>query len=401
MKEIIINKDEDDIIVALLENGKLVEEYDNINNAKTLEGNIYCGIVRNVLPNMQSAFVDIGESKNAFIHIKDIIPKTSEVTGNKEEDYSKYKMKDFVKQKETILVQIKKDKESLKGARVSKDISLVGRFCVLLINVNFITVSQKIESKEEKERLKNVASEILKKYGKDEKYGLILRTAASEKSKEEIERDIVELIEYWKQIKSAYEEVSKEGKPVLIFENYNIVSKFLLGVLDSDINQITVNNTAVFEQIKEQISELKKPNIELCLQENDLMQKHNLEHQISKIHERKIWLKCGGFITIDKTEALTAIDVNSGKYVGTKDLAKTIFTVNKEATVEIAKQVRLRDIGGIIIIDYIDMENKDDKEKILKELEENLKKDRSKTQVIGFTPLDLLEMTRKHMWSND
>ena len=217
MKEIIINKDEDDIIVALLENGKLVEEYDNINNAKTLEGNIYCGIVRNVLPNMQSAFIDIGESKNAFIHIKDIIPKTSEITGNKEEDYSKYKMKDFVKQKEPILVQIKKDKESLKGARVSKDISLVGRFCVLLINVNFITVSQKIESKEEKERLKNVANEILKKYEKDEKYGLILRTAASEKSKEEIERDIVELIEYWKQIKSAYEEVSKEGKPVLIF----------------------------------------------------------------------------------------------------------------------------------------------------------------------------------------
>lgn len=162
MKEIIINKDEDDIIVALLENGKLVEEYDNINNAKTLEGNIYCGIVRNVLPNMQSAFIDIGESKNAFIHIKDIIPKTSEITGNKEEDYSKYKMKDFVKQKEPILVQIKKDKESLKGARVSKDISLVGRFCVLLINVNFITVSQKIESKEEKERLKNVANEILK-----------------------------------------------------------------------------------------------------------------------------------------------------------------------------------------------------------------------------------------------
>ncbi len=397
MKEIIINKDENSIIVALLENGKLVEEYDNINNKKTLEGNIYCGIVRNVLPNMQSAFVDIGESKNAFIHIKDIIPKTSEVTGNKEEDYSKYKMKDFVKQKETILVQIKKDKESLKGARVSKDISQVGRFCVLLINVNFITVSQKIESKEEKERLKNVASEILKKYGKDEKYGLILRTAASEKSKEEIERDIVELIEYWKQIKSAYEEVSKEGKPVLIFENYNIVSKFLLGVLDSDINQITVNNTAVFEQIKEQISELKKTNIELCLQENDLMKKHDLERQIAKMHERKIWLKCGGFITIDKTEALTAIDVNSGKYTGrnkeTKELA--LLRVNREATIEIAKQIRLRNISGIIVIDYIDMLKDEERKQILDLLDKELKKDRSKTQVVGFTQLDLLEMTRK------
>ena len=265
--------------------------------------------------------------------------------------------------------------------------------------MNFITVSQKIESKEEKERLKNVANEILKKYEKDEKYGLILRTAASEKSKEEIERDIVELIEYWKQIKSAYEEVSKEGKPVLIFENYNIVSKFLLGVLDSDINQITVNNTAVFEQIKEQISELKKTNIELCLQENDLMKKHDLERQIAKMHERKIWLKCGGFITIDKTEALTAIDINSGKFTGKKNSSKenTIYKVNQEATVEIAKQLRLRNISGIIVIDYIDMEEEQDRKNIMNLLEKELKKDRSKTQVMGFTKLDLLEMTRKKL----
>ena len=265
--------------------------------------------------------------------------------------------------------------------------------------MNFITVSQKIESKEEKERLKNVANEILKKYEKDEKYGLILRTAASEKSKEEIERDIVELIEYWKQIKSAYEEVSKEGKPVLIFENYNIVSKFLLGVLDSDINQITVNNKTLFEQIKEQISELKKTNIELCLQENDLMKKHDLERQIAKMHERKIWLKCGGFITIDKTEALTAIDVNSGKYTGrnkeTKELA--LLRVNREATIEIAKQIRLRNISGIIVIDYIDMLKDEERKQILDLLDKELKKDRSKTQVVGFTQLDLLEMTRKKL----
>ena len=280
---------------------------------------------------------------------------------------------------------------------MSKDISLVGRFCVLLINVNFITISQKIEGKEEKERLKNVASEILKKYGKGEKYGLILRTAAFGKSKEEIERDIVELIEYWKQIKSAYEEVSKEGKPVLIFENYNIVSKFLLGVLDSDINQITVNNKTLFEQIKEQISELKKLNIELHLQEDDLMQKYDLQHQIEKMHERKIWLKCGGFITIDKTEALTAIDVNSGKYTGrnkeTKELA--LLRVNREATIEIAKQIRLRNISGIIVVDYIDMLKDEERKQILDLLNKELKKDRSKTQVVGFTQLDLLEMTRK------
>ena len=166
---------------------------------------------------------------------------------------------------------------------------------------------------------------------------------------------------------------------------------------------IKINSTVSNEKTEKDIKNMQlDSDIKLELKKGEtVLDIYDLETQLEKADNRKVWLKCGGFITIDKTEALTAIDVNSGKYVGTKDLAKTIFTVNKEATVEIAKQVRLRDIGGIIIIDYIDMENKDDKEKILKELEENLKKDRSKTQVIGFTPLDLLEMTRKHMWSND
>ena len=150
-----------------------------------------------------------------------------------------------------------------------------------------------------------------------------------------------------------------------------------------------VKNTNNQEKVK---IELKKDN---------LLSLYDLNSQIEKMENRKIWLKCGGFITIDKTEALTAIDVNSGKYIGSKDLEQTVFVVNKEASIEIAKQIRLRDIGGIIIIDYIDMEKQETKNKIAEVLKENLKKDRSKTQIIGFTPLDLLEMTRKHMWSND
>ena len=160
-----------------------------------------------------------------------------------------------------------------------------------------------------------------------------------------------------------------------------------------EILNISLNELFKGDYIKE--CEIQKQS------EKNILNIYEIQEQLEKANNRKIWLKSGGFITIDKTEALTAIDVNSGKYVGTKDLEKTIFTVNKEATIEITKQIRLRDIGGIIIIDYIDMENKEDKAKILEILEENLKKDRSKTQVIGFTPLDLLEMTRKHMWSND
>ena len=162
MKEIIISKNENSAyMVLLLEDGKIVEKYDESESNKILEGNIYCGIVKNVLPGMQSAFVDIGEDKNAFLHIKDVIPKVSNETGNKKEDFSKYKIKDYIKQGMPILVQIKKDEEAQKGARISTHISLTGRFCVLMVDVNFITISQKIENSEERKRLRKIASEIL------------------------------------------------------------------------------------------------------------------------------------------------------------------------------------------------------------------------------------------------
>lgn len=188
MKDIIINKNEDGSnLIALVENGKLIEKYDDDESIKANEGNIYCGIVRDLLPGMQSAFVDIGEDKNAFIHIKDVIPKVSNVTGNKDENLEKYKIKDYLKVNMPVLVQVKKSEENLKGARVSTHISITGRLSVLMINVDFITVSQKIENKEERARLKKLASEILSKLNEDSKYGLILRTSAEDKGKAEIE----------------------------------------------------------------------------------------------------------------------------------------------------------------------------------------------------------------------
>lgn len=401
MKEIVINQNEDSSkIIALVENGRLIEKYDEKQEERVLEGNIYCGIVKDILPGMQSAFIDIGESKNAFIHIKDVIPKVSNTTGNKDENLEKYKIKDYLKANTPVLVQIKKDGENKKGARVSKHISLTGRLCVLMIDVNFITVSQKIEDNEERKRLKNIAIEILSENNINEKYGLILRTGAMHKNKEEIKEDAEKLIKLWKKIEESYNNVSKNNEPCLILKNYDVTSKFMTSVLETGIDRIIVNSQETYETIKEYLKNTNKENVDLTLNTTeDLMKIHDLKEQIEKMSERKIWLKCGGFITIDKTEALTAIDVNSGKFTGKKNFNKenTIVKVNKEATVELAKQLRLRNICGIIVVDYIDMEDEKDRQEIIGLLTEELKKDRSKTQIMGFTKLDLLELTRKRI----
>ena len=401
MKDIIINKNEDGSnLIALVENGKLIEKYDDDESIKANEGNIYCGIVRDLLPGMQSAFVDIGEDKNAFIHIKDVIPKVSNVTGNKDENLEKYKIKDYLKVNMPVLVQVKKSEENLKGARVSTHISITGRLSVLMINVDFITISQKIENKEERARLKKLASEILSGLNENSKYGLILRTSAEGKEKAEIEKDVADLIEIWKKIKASYNENLKDKRPQLIFQNYDVISKFLVSVLETDVDRVIVNSKNTYETVLEYLKKIGKENVEVILNENeDLTQMHDIAEQIEEMKDRKIWLKCGGFITIDKTEALTAIDINSGKFTGKKNSSKenTIYKVNQEATVEIAKQLRLRNISGIIVIDYIDMEEEQDRKNIMNLLEKELKKDRSKTQIMGFTKLDLLEMTRKKL----
>lgn len=401
MQEILVNVDKQrNKTIVVVENGRLVEKYQENDGAERLEGNIYIGKVQNVLLGMQAAFVDIGKEKNTFIHIRDVMPKASNETGNKNEPLNKYNIKDYIRTEMPILVKVKKDSTSKKGARVSTHMNISGRYIVLMPNSEFITVSKKIEDIKEKNRLLNIVKPIVPKG-----YGIIIRTSAEGKNETEIKEDLDKLIKKWQNILEKYNNLKKQKTfiPKIIYKNQGIIEKLILDLVDKELTRIIANDETTYAEIEKDIKNMQlDSDIKLELKKGEtVLDIYDLETQLEKADNRKVWLKCGGFITIDKTEALTAIDVNSGKYVGTKDLAKTIFTVNKEATVEIAKQVRLRDIGGIIIIDYIDMENKDDKEKILKELEENLKKDRSKTQVIGFTPLDLLEMTRKHMWSND
>ena len=400
MQEIIVHVGQNnDKTVALIENGKLIEKYEETDARKRLEGNIYIGRVENVLLGMQAAFVNIGEDKNTFIHIRDIIPKVSNETGNKNEELSKHNIKNYVRVGMPILVQVNRDSTNKKGARVSTHISLSGRFVVIMPIAEFITVSQKIENEKEAKRLKELVSKYI-----PENYGVIIRTASQGKSAKEIENDIKKVIEKWNKIKESYvnEKDNINFKPQLLYKNDGLISKILLDVIDNNVEKMWVNDKEEYNKILKYVQETNNDKkIKVELKEKDLITMYDLDDQLEQIKNRKIWLKCGGFITIDKTEALTAIDVNSGKYVGNKDLEQTVLKVNKEATIEIAKQLRLRDIGGIIIIDYIDMEKKESKEIIENTLKENLKKDRSKTQVIGFTPLNLLEMTRKHVCSND
>lgn len=392
MFEILINKNDKQKEIVLLENGKLIEYYTDEENSIRKEGNIYIGITRNIIKGMQAAFVDIGTEKNSFIHLKDILPKVDE---RKEKVEQEIDIKDVIKPGEKILVQVKKDSNLQKGARVSTHINLSSKYIALMPHTDIITISQKIEDKKEQERLIKLVKENLSQGN-----GAVIRTSAVGKEQEIIE-DIKNVEKRWNKIEKAFKN-NKENEPKLIAKSENIVEKMIIDLPEKSIQKIITNDPKEYKKMlkfKEENNYINEANIEL--EENkDITDVYDIKKEISKIENRKIWLKCGGFITIDKTEALTAIDVNTGKYTGNKNVEQTVYKVNQEATIEIAKQLRLRDIGGIIIIDYIDMKNEENKKKIQDLLEEKLKKDRTKTQIEGFTKLDLMEMTRKHICSH-
>jgi len=391
MIELLVNKEKDRKIIAAIENGKLVEIYEENEKSQTErnEGNIYLGIVKDIIPGMQAAFIDIGTEKTSFIHVKDVIPQVDEKVSKKIEA----NIKEVVKPKQKMLVQIQKDSNDKKGARTSTHIKLTGKFVILMPNTNIVTISQKIVDEKEKERLLNIIKSNL-----PENTGAILRTAAEKKSEKEIAQDLQQLIRKWQKIKSKFDSLG--DIPELLYTSPSIIEKIILDMPENRIGKIEVNDKKEYDEIKTILEDLQEENIKLELQQN-LIEKYELEKQIEKSKQRKIWLNCGGFITIDATEALVAIDVNSGKFTGKSTLEDTVYKVNYEATIEIAKQLRLRDIGGIIIIDYIDMQKQENKDKIEKLLRETLKQDRAKTQVEGFTKLNLMELTRKHICSHN
>ena len=368
-----IKKENDNLKIFIYQENELKEFYNEDINKKRLEGNIYLGIVKDVVQGMQSAFIDIGEEKNALIHIKDILPKESKVTGNVNLDIEKYQIQKLIKPGEKVLVQIKRDCDEQKGARVTKDIKLTGKYVVLMPYTQFITISSKIEDKDEKERLIS----IIQKYIPNG-FGAIIRTSSNQVDEIKIKEDIEKICKTWKEI---LQNTEKDG-PLKIYDNNGLLGKLIVDFLPIGLD-IYVDSEETKKYILENIDDSLNISIKEIKDDFEL--------------PRKVWLKCGGFITIDKCEALTAIDVNSGKFVGKEELEDTILKVNLEATKEIAKQIRLRDMGGIIIVDYIDMDKTQDREIIRDQMMLEVKKDRSKVQVLEFTKLGLLEITRKHI----
>ncbi|ADG83371.1 Rne/Rng family ribonuclease [Thermincola potens] len=388
LKEILVNVREEETRVAVLEDKVVVEIYIERSLNQRLVGNIYKGKVENVLPGMQAAFVDIGLEKNAFLFVEDAVPPR---TTTDEEAKSNYHVNitDVLKEGQEILVQIAKEPIGTKGARVTTHITLPGRYLVLMPTVDYIGISRRIENESERERLKALAEKV-----KPANMGLIVRTIAEGMDEEELVQDVTVLTKLWKKIQNR----SCHGPvPNLIHKDLELVQRILRDIFTEDIDNLIIDSRYEYEKVLE-LMELTTPQLKsrVSLYEQDnLFEKFGVDEEIEKILKPRVWLKCGGYIVIDQTEALTAIDVNTGKYVGSTNLADTVLKTNLDAAVEIARQLRLRNIGGIIIVDFIDMPDQEHQRMVLQKLEEEVRKDKTKTNVLGLTQLGLVEMTRK------
>lgn len=382
MSELIVNDNEEKIDVCMLENGSISEIYSYESGEESILGNIYIGKVRDVVDGMQAAFIDIGLEKNAFIAIKDAVPK---VDVTKVEQKIDFKISDVLHSGDKILVQVRKVPTASKGARVSTHITIPGNYVVLMPNTNIITISQKIEDAEERERLLEILKENI-----PNGFGAIIRTDAYGMDESKIKNDIQEIVEKWYAIYNKYQESSEIA---LLYNEHELVSKIGRDLITKETKRIFVNTEELYSQF---LDIVLKENVEVKLMPSkNVIEELGFTASYESAFKRKIWLKCGGYIVIDKTEALTAIDVNSGKYVGNKNLEQTALIVNKEAAAEIMHQIRLRDVGGIIVVDYIDLSKKENQAQIIEIMQEEAKKDRSKIDIKGYTELNLVELTRK------
>lgn len=385
--------------VAFLEDGDLAELIIEPRQHKEIVGNIYRGRVENVLPGMRAAFVDIGLDRNAFLYLGDVLYGNDEYSGQENgldnTDMPRTDVNQIIRTGQEIIVQVIKGTIGTKGPRVTTNITLPGRALVLVPETDYIYVSRRIEDEDEKRRLTEIAEKV-----KPEGKGLIIRTVAVEAQEKDFERDVKMLMKTWAQIEKR---MQKAGGPGIIYEDFNLPLKIARDVLKSDISRFVVNDKQQYEEILEFLSRTSpklKSRVEYFTEDDDIFEHYGIKPQVDRAIVRRVWLKCGGYLVIDQAEALTVIDVNTGKFVGNHTLEDTILKTNIDAAEEIAKQLRLRDIGGIIIIDFIDMHSEEHKNMVLERLTESLKKDRTKTAVIGFTSLGLVEMTRKKVREN-
>ncbi|MBP5427279.1 MAG: Rne/Rng family ribonuclease [Clostridiales bacterium] len=382
--KILIDKHGDQTRVAIIEDNDLAEIYIEDKDTQKSVGNIYVGKVCRVLPGMQAAFVDIGAEKNAFLYVKDALPD-SLYTKNPN---SEFKISNVLKVGQELLVQVVKEALGTKGARVTRHITLPGRHLVLLPNSDYIGISRRIEDETVKKNLVSIAQKI-----KPSNMGLIIRTIANNDPSFDFSTDIEFLTKLWNNI---LEKSKKGAVPRCVYSDMDITKKILRDYLSPSVDKLIVNDSHLYREILEFVNFISPSSIgKIHFDSTDSISLYNLDHSINKALSKKVWLKCGGYLLIEEAETLTVIDVNTGKFVGKNNFEDTILKTNLEAVKEIARQLRLRDIGGIIIVDFIDMNKPENQASIITAMNEALKKDRTKTTVVGMTQLGLLEMTRK------
>lgn len=386
-KELLVDVQEEQILVTVVENGILMEVYLEREFNKRIVGNIYLGIVKNVLPGMQAAFVDIGLERNAFLFVEDAVPSKNMLDDSFKGPHQ-VSICDVLKEGQQILVQVSKEPVGSKGARVTTNITIPGRYTVLMPYVEYVGVSRRIENEEERDRLKKIASRV-----KSKNMGMIVRTVAEGAGEKELEADLQNLQAVWAKIEKR---LTRDAAPRVLYKDLGLTQRMVRDLLDEKVSRIIVNCPEVKEQILEAMTLLDcQHKFRVVYEEGDVLEKYSILSQLDQAFNKRVWLKSGAYIVIDQTEALTAIDVNTGKYIGKDDLQSTVLNTNLQAAAEIARQLRLRNIGGIIIIDFIDMEKPEHKQLVIDSLEKELKNDKTKTSIMGITSLGLVEMTRK------
>ncbi len=385
-EEILINITPMESRVAVVENGVLQEVHVERTQKRGIVGNIYKGKVVRVLPGMQAAFVDIGLERAAFIHAAEI----SSREGSAVEPISA-----LVHEGQSLVVQVTKDPIGSKGARLTTQLSIPSRYLVYMPRTAHVGISLKIEDEAERERLKQVVADCIAAEGIEETGGFILRTAADGARSEDILADIRYLRRLWLQISS---QMQSAATPSVIYEDLSLALRTLRDLVNAKIEKIRIDSRETFQKVCQFVDELM-PEVADRLEhypgERPIFDLYGVEDEIQKALERKVLLKSGAYLIIDPTEAMTTIDVNTGGFVGHRTLEETIFKTNLEAATAIARQMRLRNLGGIIIIDFIDMEDEEHQRQVLRTLEKQLERDHAKTNIIGITELGLVQMTRK------
>lgn len=396
--ELIINVTYNETRIAFLENGVLVEFFIEKKNSHSMVGSIYKGKVVRIVPGMDAAFIDIGLEKSAFLYVGDIILDRmmyEEFDGSDYHFEAGERIEGVLEDGQELIVQVSREPIGQKGTRVTSKITLPGRLLVLMPGTDHIGVSRKIEDEEERKRLATVMKDICPRG-----YGLIARTASDGKGAEELEADLNFLKRIWESI----QEKSKGVRaPSILHQELGIIFRVIRDLHSHNLKKVIVDDEYIYSRLEGFLKEyLPEEGCEVTFfdEKDPIFEVYGIEMEVTKLLQKKIWLKSGGYIVLDYTEALTVIDVNTGRYLGKKDLEDTILRTNLEAVKEIAYQIRLRNIGGIIIIDFIDMERKESRETVFQSLMEALKKDRIKTFAYPISELGLVQITRKRTRHN-